>query len=196
MDRVGLVLPESNVAVRAVIHYRPPGQDQWRLAHNGVFYKLSRQGNTVQSPAAAVGRGNAGPVRAGQWKVRIESGVTAGPVRLQLGWRPDRLLFLAQGAPPFELVSGRAQDALQQFPQETVLGDRSLFTMLRESGKAGAATLGARTVIAGRAGLETGEAVSWKVLLVWAGLIGAVTVVAWLVYSLVRDFRSQGETDK
>jgi len=187
VDRVKLLLPEGNVAVRASVHYRTPGQDDWRLAHTGVFYRLTRQGNTLHSHAAEIQRGRTGPVRASQWKVRIESGVTAGPIRLQLGWRPDRLLFLAQGEPPFELVSGRAQAALQQFPQEAVLGDSSLFTMLNEPGEAGMATTGARTVIVGQAGLEITQPAPWRALLVWAGLIAAVAVVAWLVYSLMRE---------
>ena len=189
VDRVNLLLPEGNVVVRASVYYRQNDGDNWRLAVNGLFYNLSRQGSALQSPALAVDFGRAGLVRAGQWKVRIESGVTAGPVRLQLGWRPDRLLFLAQGAPPFELVSGRAQDALQRFPQETVLGDSSIFKMLRESGEAGEAALGARAVIAGQAGLEISETVSLRVILVWAGLIAAIAVVGWLVYSLLRENR-------
>jgi hypothetical protein len=190
VDSVGVLLPEDNVVLRASIHYRPAGQDNWRQAYNGVFYKLSRQGNTVQSPAAAIGNGRSGPIRAAHWQVRIESGRTAGPVRLQLGWRPDRLLFLAQGTPPFELAAGRAQDALQQFPQEAVLGDSRLFTILRETGEPGDASLGARRIIAGEAGLAISETVSWKVVLVWAGLIAAVLVVGWLVYSLVRENRA------
>ena len=189
VDRVQLLLPEDNVVVRARIHYRPPGQESWRLAHDGVFYQLSRQGNRLQSPAAVVGRGRKGPLRAGEWKVTIDSGVTAGPVRLQLGWRPDRLLFLAQGTAPFELVGGRARDEPEQFPQQTVLGDRSLFRMLREAGEAGEAAVGERIVIAGRGGLEFSESLSWKTMLVWAGLIAAVAVVAWLVYSLLRENR-------
>jgi hypothetical protein len=187
VDRVNLLLPDGNVVVRARVDYRQNVEDAWRTAVNGLFYNISRQGSALQSPALAVSQGRADPVRAGQWKVRIESGVTAGPVRLRLGWHPDRLVFLAQGAPPFELVTGRALDQAQRFPQETVLGDRTIFQMLRKSGQAGEATLGARTVIAGPAGLHIGETVSWKVMLVWAGLIAAIAVVGWLVYSLLRE---------
>ncbi len=190
VDRVNLLLPEGNVVVRASIYHRQQEEDRWRLAHNGIFYNLSRQGSVVQSPAAAIGSGPSAFARAGHWKVRIESGTTNGPVRLQLGWRPDRLVFLAQGTPPFELVSGRAQDALQRFPQESVLGDSSIFKMLRQTGEAGEATLGARTVIAGPAGLEISETLSWKVILVWAGLLAAIAVVGWLVYSLLRENRA------
>jgi hypothetical protein len=189
-DQLRLTFPEGNVVVRARIFYRLPGQDDWLLAYNGVFYQLSRQGNSLNSPAAPVRGGRTGLARAAEWKVRIDSGVTAGPVRLHLGWRPDRLLFLAQGAPPFELVSGRALDELQYFPQEAKLGDSSLFAMLRESTQAGQATLGERTVITGQAALKVRDTGSWKVFLVWAGLIAATAVVAWLVYSLLRESRS------
>lgn len=187
VDRVNLLLPVGNIAVRASIHYRPPGQEAWRLAHTGVFYRLARQGNTLQSTAAEISHRRSGPVRARQWKVRIESGITAGPVALQLGWRPDRLLFLAQGEPPFELVSGRAQAALQQFPEEVLLGDASLFTVLNDPEEAGTATAGARTVIAGPSGLAVSGPAPWRSILVWVGLIAAVAVVAWLVYSLARE---------
>jgi hypothetical protein len=189
IDRVNLLLPEGNVVVRASVYYRLHEEDTWRLAVNGLFYNISRQGNALQSPALAIGRGRADLVRAGHWKVRIESGVTAGPVRLQLGWRSDRLVFLAQGAPPFELATGRAQDELQRFPQETVLGDSTIFKMLRQSGQAGEASLGERTVIAGPAGLRSVATTSWRVMLVWAGLLAAVMVVGWLVYSLLRENR-------
>ena len=187
VDRVNLLLPADNVVVRASVYYRQNEEDSWRLAVNGLFYNISRQGSALQSPAVAIGHGRAGLVRAGHWKVRIESGVTAGPVRLQLGWRSDRLVFLAQGAPPFELVTGRAQDELQRFPQETVLGDSTIFKMLRQSGQAGDASLGERMIIAGPAGLHISETISLNVMLVWAGLIAAIAVVGWLVLSLLRE---------
>jgi hypothetical protein len=191
VDRVNLLLPDGNVVVRAGVYYRLPGSEEWRLAHSGVFYNVSRRGGTLQSPAAAVG-GRAGALRAADWKVRIESGVAAGPVRLQLGWRPDRLLFLAQGPAPFELVAGRAADAAQRFPQATVLGDTGLFEMLRSSGQAGPASLGPRAEIAGPAALQMAEPVRRKALLIWAGLIAAIAVVGWLVLSLLRENRAQG----
>jgi len=186
-DRVNVVLPDDNVVVRASIFHRRNEQDRWRLAHNGIFYNITRQGNALRSPAAAVTF-----VRAGQWKIRIDSGMTTGPVQLQLGWRPDRLVFLAQGSPPFELITGRALDRLEQFPQETVLGDSAIFSMLRDSGEAGDATLGAREIIAGPDRLEIAKTKTWRVLLLWLGLSGAIALVGWLVLSLVRDMRRPG----
>ena len=181
-DRVNVLLPDDNVVVRASVFHQRDGDDTWRLAHSGIFYNISRHGSRLQSPAAAVRE-----ARAGRWKIRIDSGVTPGPVRLWLGWRPDRLAFLAQGTKPFELVTGRAKDRLEQFPHETMLGDSAIFGMLRESGHAGAATLGPRKLIAGPAQLEIAGTTTWRVMLLWIGLTGAVLLVGWLVYSLMRE---------
>ena len=57
-----------------------------------------------------------------------------------------------------------------------------------ETGLVSCYELGRQPVaIAGPAGLHIGETVSWKVMLVWAGLIAAIAVVGWLVYSLLRE---------
>ena len=189
VDRVKLLLAGDNVVIRASIFSRQNDKDRWRLAHKGLFYNISRQGESLQSNPARVAVS-----RASQWKVKLDSGVTTDPVRIQLGWRPDRLVFVAQGSAPFELVAGRAQDRLQQFPQKAILGDRSIFRMLRESGQAGVATLGAREMRAGPDRLEVAATKPWRVALLWGGLIGAVLLVAWLVYSLMRDMRKDGQS--
>lgn len=189
VDRVNLVLPGDNVVVRASIFSRQDEKGRWRLVHKGLFYNMSRQGESLQTSPAGISVS-----RASQWKVKLDSGVTTDPVQIQLAWRPDQLIFVAQGSPPFELVAGRAQDRLQQFPQKNLLGDSSIFRMLRESGQAGVATLGGREVRAGPDRLEVAATKTWRVALLWGGLIGAVLLVAWLVYSLMRDMRRDGQS--
>jgi hypothetical protein len=179
-----LLLPGDNVVVRATVSYRHEPKDSWRQAYQGVFYHVSRAGNDVTSPAAAIR-----DTRAGQWRVHVDFGAVNGALRLKLGWRPDRLVFLAQGTPPFELVSGRALDRIEQFPQEALLGDRAIFRMLADSGQAGTASLGPREQLAGAAALVLGATRTWRVALVWIGLIGAVALVGWLVLSLLRDMK-------
>jgi len=183
-DRINLLLPDENIVLRASVFHRRSETDNWRLSHNGIFYNITRQGKTLQSVATIVPE-----ARSSQWKVRIESGSTSGPVQLQLGWQPDQLVFLAQGTPPYELVAGRAHDRLEQFPQERVLGDNSIFDMLRRSGTAGIASLGPRRVIAGTDQLTVASTNRWRVLLLWAGLLAAIGLVGWLVFSLMREMK-------
>ena len=96
VDRINLVLPDDNVVLRARILYRDHQGDSWRPAYEGVFYHVSRQGRSVQSDPVTVPQ-----VRAREWQVQIESGSASGALQLQLGWQPERLLFLAQGEAPF-----------------------------------------------------------------------------------------------
>jgi len=184
VDRVSLILPDENVVVRASIFYRHDGQDSWHFSQDAIFYNITRQGNVLQSSTIQVGI-----QRMAEWKVRIDSGVTNAPPSLKLGWRPDRLVFLAQGAAPFELLAGRAKDRLDNYPQQRMLGDSSIFKMLRETGQEGTATLGGRYIVAGQQQLEPGKESFWRTVLLWTGLVGAITLVGWLVFSLTRELR-------
>lgn len=182
IDRVNLSLPGANVVIRASVEFRHGPETAWRRAHEGLFYKVSRGGNEIDSTPARLG-----PVRAGQWKVRIHSGRVDGEPRLQLGWRPERLLFLAQGEPPFTIAAGRAQDRVEQFPQHRLLGDSAIFSMLERSGEAGAASVGQRREAAGAMVMEGARTWTWRTVLVWIGLIAAVLFVGWLAWSLLRE---------
>jgi hypothetical protein len=187
VDRLDLVLPDSNVVVRASVHLQQDGNENWALAHEGLFYRVSRAGTTVASGPATTR-----PLRATRWSVRIHSGLAGGNVRLRLGWRPETLLFLAQGEPPYTLYSGRTHDALEQFPQESMLGDRGIFDVLRRSGGPGQAAIGARQTAAGAMAMEGARTWTWRTVLVWIGLIAAVAFVGWLVWSLMRETKSEG----
>jgi hypothetical protein len=182
VDRLDLVLPDSNVVVRASVHFQQDGSASWALAHEGLFYRVSRAGTLVASDPATTR-----PLRAARWSVRVHSGLAAGSVRLRLGWRPETLLFLAQGEPPYTLYSGRTRDALDQFPQESVLGDRGIFDVLRRSGAPGQAAIGARQTAAGAMAMEGARTWTWRTVLVWLGLVAAVAFVGWLAWSLMRE---------
>jgi len=183
VDRIALLLPDGNAVVRASVSYRGDDDSPWRPVHTGVFYALSSQGRSLRAPPATIA-----PSRGAQWQVRIESGMASGSVQLQLGWRPDRLTFLAQGEGPFELVCGRARDRVEDFPQQSLLGDAAIFAVLEQSGQAGQATLGARQEMAGASAL-TPAGMSWRTLLLWAGLAAAVSLAGWMVYSLLRELK-------
>ena len=184
VDRVSVLLPDENIVVRASIFYRHNEQGGWRFSHDAIFYNITRQGNVLQSSAI-----NVNVQRAAEWKVRIDSGITTSPPQLKLGWRPDQLVFLAQGTAPFELVTGRAKDRLDNYPQQRMLGDSAIFRMLRETGQEGVATLGSRYVVAGQQHLEIHEKSIWRTLLLWGGLSSAILLVGWLVISLTREMR-------
>jgi hypothetical protein len=186
IDRVALLLPPENVLVRATVFHRASTESQWRRSYNGIFYHLKKSGKLLESPPASIAT-----ARTGQWKIRLDSGFVSGPVRLRLGWVPDRMSFVAQGQGPWELAVGRAQDRVDLFPQETMLGDDAIFGLLEKSESAGKATLGSRQVIGGEKQLIPPTPSHWRKIGLWAGLVFAVGLVGWLVLSLLRDLRRE-----
>ncbi|KAA9134115.1 DUF3999 domain-containing protein [Marinihelvus fidelis] len=182
VDRLELVLPGGNGVVRAAVYAREGSEGPWRHVHEGVFYRVNTSGTVLQSGAGAIV-----PSRADHWRVRVLSGQVNGAPVLRLGWRPERLLFLAQGDGPFTLATGRARDQGEQFPQQRLLGDNALFSMLGQAGEPSLAVLGARQAGAGEIALAAEPDWSWKTVLVWIGLFAAVGIVGYLVLSLLRE---------
>lgn len=187
VDRVDLELPGQNVVVRASVDLRHDPDAGWRRAYEGIFYDIVRSGLELRTEPGKVARGPAA-----QWRVNIHSGRVDGEIKLRLGWRPDRLLFLSQGGAPFTLATGRAQDRIEQYPHHRLLGDKSLFAMLERSGEAGAASVGERRPGAGAVVMKGARTWTWRTVLVWIGLIAAVGFVGYLVWSLMREGKTPG----
>lgn len=182
VDRVDLDLPGQNVVIRASIDLRHDSESGWRRAYEGIFYDVVRSGLAIRNDAGKIRRGPAS-----QWRLNIHTGQVDGEVRLRLGWRPDRLVFLSQGQAPFTLATGRSRDRIEQFPQHRLLGDKGIFTMLRRSGDPGRASVGARQTVAGNMALKSARTWTWRTVVVWIGLFAAVGFVGYLVWSLMRE---------
>lgn len=182
VDRLVLDLPAENRLVRASIYCRQAEVDGWRLVHNGLFYRLRRDGNALASEPAAVAA-----TRCARWKVVVERGDAQSNPGLRLGWRPDRLLFIAQGTGPWQLVAGSARDAENDFPQARRFSDPQMRKLLEAAGPAGSATLGPRMEIGGALSLEPSRTPEWRRWLLWAGLAAGVLLVGGMAWRLARS---------
>ena len=181
VDRIALQLPGGQDLVRAAIHAWDPAGGHWRPVHEGQFYRLQREGGVIESDPAATA-----PVRAARWKVIIERGSRNADVGLQLGWRPDRLLFLAQGQGPWQLVAGSATDVEANFPQARRYADPEMRDLLKKAGPVGSAALGARVVLGGEARLAPSQSPAWRRWLLWIGLVAGVLLVGFMALRLLR----------
>lgn len=179
VDRLALDLSAENSLVRASIHCRQADDEPWRLVHNGLFYRLRRDGSALASEPAVVGGG-----RCARWKAVIERGDSESGPGLRLGWRPDRLLFIAQGAGPWQLVAGSARDAENDFPQARRFSDPEMRRLLKDAGPVGNATLGARVELGGELSLEPSRSPEWRRWLLWAGLAAGVLLVGGMAWRL------------
>lgn len=182
VDRVNLLLPETNSVVRARIYARLPQQNAWTLVHHGTFFNVQRGELPATSSPESVNLR-----RAQQWKVIISGGHPETPLELDLGWRPDTLLFIAQGDPPYTLAVGREDAETELFPEERLLGEVSLGGIATDNGPIGTATLGERYALAG---IARRQPLNWRTLLLWLVLVGAVASVAWMAFRLNRGLSS------
>lgn len=182
IDRLKLQLPDENDLVRVAIFAWEPFGKRWERVHNGMFYRLRHNGAVVTSDAVAVV-----PRRAARWKVVIERGQPDSRIGLSLGWRPDRLMFLARGEGPWQLVAGSASDAANDFPQARRYSDPDMRKVLETTGSAGSAKLGARAELGGTSRLATANRATWKLWILWLGLVAGVLLVGAMVWRLVRQ---------
>ncbi len=181
VDRIGLELPADNELVRVSVYAWEPAGQHWRRVHNGLFYRLRREGGVLDSEPAAIG-----PVRAARWKLVVERGSSQPDPGLVLGWRPDRLLFLAQGQGPWQLVAGSVHDEQAGFPQSRRYADPQMRELLKHTGPVGVATLGPREILGGTARLEASRSPEWRRWLLWLGLVAGVLLVAGMALRLLR----------
>jgi|GEM_PF-4817548 len=182
VERIELSFPDDNVVIRGSVQAWSETGERWLRLHQGLFYHWRRGGDAVASPSQAVS-----PLRANRWKVVIDKGRADTPVRLRLGWRPDRLLFVAQGQGPYTVAAGRAADALEGFPQEVAFGDAGILGMLRDTGRGSDARLGDRYPLAGSGKLVAARRIDLATVSLWIALVLGVALVGWMALSLVRQ---------
>ena len=183
LDRLRLDLPEPNTLVAIELLTRAREQDPWRSTARAVVYRLTRDGVEVTSPPVVVQGG------AQHWLLRVDQkggGIGAGQPGIQAGWLPQELVFIARGAPPFQLAYGNAQAQPGAYAIQTIVpGWRT-----DEALKAAPASTGAQSEVAGRAALR--ERADYKAWMLWGALAAGVAVLAWMAWQLARQLKDGG----
>ncbi len=183
LDRLRIDLPEPNTLVDVELLTREREQDAWRSAGRAVVYRLMRDGVEVTSPPVVVHGG------ARHWLLRVDQkggGIGGGQPGIQAGWIPQELVFIARGAPPFQLAYGNAQAQPAAYAIETIVpGWRT-----DEPLTAAPAGTGAPSEVAGRAALR--ERADYKTWMLWAVLAAGVAVLGWMAWQLARQMKGGG----
>ncbi|MFC5579287.1 DUF3999 domain-containing protein [Lysobacter niabensis] len=162
----------GNHAVEWRLESRDDEDAPWRLqAGPWVAYQVDAAGVGSQSPARALG----GIVRDRHWRLHADGAVIDEP-RLRLGYRPEVVVFLAQGAAPYALAAGSARARRAEAPIQHLVAE-----VRRQRGadwQPSPAYLDAAQPLAGKTALEARR--DWKAWLLWAVLgLGAVVVAAF-----------------
>ncbi|MCC4616029.1 DUF3999 domain-containing protein [Xanthomonas campestris pv. asclepiadis] len=171
------------VAVEWIVESRDADDAPWlRRAGPWLAYRLGT-GNGAASPPQQL----SAPVRDRQWRLLAAQGRSTAKPTLRVGYQPERMMFLAQGQPPYAVVAGSAR--VQR-------GDAPLASMLqalrRERGAqwqpAPASIATQAQPLAGDAALQPATTPrDWKRWLLWGLLIGGALLVGGFAVSLLRS---------
>lgn len=187
VERVNLFLADPNNLVRATIYSRADDKTEWRQRYHGLFYRLNR------NEAATEFRND--PVLVGRtldrwWRIDLaaaENGAKRAGVKLEIGWVPDRITFVARGSGPYVLAYGSMQARGAEQPVTELLR-----TLERHENKLipQEAIIRERMLLGGEDRLQVGPApLPWRRILLWAVLIGGVALLAAMALGLTRQLK-------
>ena len=145
-----------------------------------VAYRLDGSEGSTRSPPQPLDR----LVRDRQWRLLARSDGAQEAPSLRLGYRPEVVLFLAEGRPPFALLAGSARTMRPATPLPQLID--TLRVARGRDWQPAVATLGPREELAGAAALQPGSAVDWRRWLLWGLLLGGALLVAGFAASLLR----------
>ena len=164
----------------------------WSPLTSATFYRMTRNGVSLESPAVEVGRR---PMRYVQLTLDARSpGLGRDEPTLEVQWRPAQVVFVARGDPPFTMAFGN-KDA-----QRTILA----LNQVIPDYKAGAEmkipedqVLRVTTVtnVEGPVTKLVGE-VNKRKLLLWGVLLIAVIVLGWMAWKLSKQMAGTGGASK
>jgi hypothetical protein len=177
-DRVNLQLPEINTVVEVELLSRVRAADPWRLIRRAGFYRLKSDGDELRNGPVAL------EVNTDRhWLVRADrkgGGLGSGTPQLVVDWVPHEVVFVARGAPPFFIAYG---SVAAESTAVSLAAIPRLFSIA-------AATVGAAEEAGGEARLKPPpSAYPWKSALLWAILIIAAAMLAWMAARLSSEFK-------
>jgi len=179
IERADVTLPGNN-ASEWTLQSRDADDAPWRTrAGPWVAYRLGTTG-TDHSATQALG----GVTRDRYW--RLSSPTPGGVVpALRLGYRPEVVIFVAQGPAPYALVAGSARAERAQAPVAQLVD--ALRMQHGSDWQPANATLATSGRLAGADALMPAPVRrDWKAWLLWSVLVAGVLVVAAFASSLLR----------
>ncbi len=183
--RVRLPRPGSLAALHIASTERPGGP--WRSRYRGVFYRLSMDEREVHSDQVSITR-----TSDRYWRITLIDSFSLGdePPGLELGWRPQRIRFVASGRPPLFLACGNPRitplsPAFVNSLRQSIFGSLS-------SRMIGTASLGGPQALGGpEPAPPPSTPLPWRQWLLWVVLLGGVLVVGFMVRNLWREMRAK-----
>lgn len=180
-QRADVLLP-GNSSNEWILKSRDSEEAEWQFAAAPwMAFQVEGGGTASRSPPQPL----EGLNRDRYWRLLPKQAIQGEVPVLKLGYRPEVVVFLAQGNAPYALVAGsaRAQRAEAPLPQLV----EALRAQRGASWQPATATLGEGVALAGEQALVPAPVErDWKAWLLWALLIGGALIVAGFAFSLLK----------
>ncbi len=187
-----LVLPHDNASVRVKLQSRADAKAAWRDRWSGEFYSIVTESERRTSPPAEIDGDHDR-----YWRVvysDASQALTRAP-SLELGYRPAKVRFLAQGASPYTLAFGsrRAEPAPIQQCGSLLAGvsEKDLSQMIGEGSVGTPHTLGGETAFK-----PLPQKTPVRLFVLWGVLITGVGVLVAMAFALLKRVRHQTDADR
>jgi len=186
VDCVRVVPQETNTVVRVTLWSRAGDDAPWQSRGEGLVYDLTLERERLASEPFCFA-----PVTDPLWRLDVVpagGGFGTAVPRLELGWNPHRLVFVARGAAPFTLAYG----SVATLPGQ--LGIDPLLQALesQHTGLTRAAVVGEPLVLGGPERRQPPRRETpWRRIALWALLVGGVLLLAAMAWRLNREMHRQ-----
>jgi len=173
-----LRLPQENSSVRATLHSRNDGKAPWTERWSGEVYRIVTDKERRESPPA-----HFAATSDRYWRLRIANDPQLyRATSLELGYRPARLRFLAQGRSPFTLAFGsRRAESSPASGCDTLLADvgvKERAKLVSQGIVGGQRSLGGESALKALPKQTPARlVVLWTVLVVGVGVLVAMALV-------------------
>ena len=187
IDAVNVQLADDNSVAHATVWSKSifATGGSWSSNTGSIVAFRLRQGDALLVNDAKQETASA---RSREWSVELDTPTSHAPT-LELGYVPDRFVFLAQGAEgPYRLIAGSATTRHGDAPVDVALGQ--LRASAGNDWTPPLAALGARSDLQGEKALAAEPPPApqrWKTWLLWIVLVAAAAIVASLALSLLRE---------
>lgn len=181
VDLVNVLLPGSNMLIEAAVQSRNDPESTWNTHYTGVFYLLNMQDTELSRQPV-----NISSTSDRYWQVDVSTadGIDEELPKLQVGWVPHDVYFLARGEGPYTLAFGSSQVAAPEKPVSSlmqVLSDEQQQTMVS------VAEPGSLHTLRGPAALVPVKEFPWRQIALWIILVTAVVVIGVVATRLYRE---------
>lgn len=170
----------ANYLASAHLYSRSDENAAWRERGLRTFYRSSIGGQVVESEPLVIDEGDR------FWRVEFEGEGIQVPV-LTIGWLPDEVVFLKQGAAPYVLAYGQAGVTARQWPLTELLRQLNGHKPVALADVPFASVAEPQMLGGPDRLLAVPDPIDWRTVVLWSVLVLGVLLVGGMAYRLLRS---------